>query len=137
MGATYLLDAPLEPSFTLGFAYGSGRDADMILKDRYANVWAYDDKLQLMWHAQCNTGHYPFAEDVDGDGNIANNTFQTTGTVPTWLSLSYTADTNTFVAGTALGVGAATAVSVKKTMPPAYSGPPGEMSRVKPGPRDE
>lgn len=34
-------------------------------------------------------------------------------------------------------VGAATAVSVKKTMPPAYSGPPGEMSRVKPGPREE
>jgi alginate production protein len=28
LGATYVLDAPLEPSFTLGFAYGSGDDDD-------------------------------------------------------------------------------------------------------------
>jgi hypothetical protein len=44
-------------------------------------------------------------QDVDGSGNVANNTFQTSGTVATWLSLQYTAATNSFVAGTALDVG--------------------------------
>ncbi len=47
---------------------GSGRDADMIIKDRYQSVWALDDKLNLLWHKQCNTGHYPFAQDIDDDG---------------------------------------------------------------------
>jgi rhamnogalacturonan endolyase len=47
---------------------GTGRDADIIIKDRYQSLWALDDRLDLMWHAQCNTGHYPYAYDVDGDG---------------------------------------------------------------------
>src|SRR5690606_9850937 len=47
---------------------GLGRPGDIILKDRYESVWAYDENLNLLWHAQCNTGHYPFAFDVDGDG---------------------------------------------------------------------
>ncbi len=47
---------------------GTGRDADMIIKDRYLSVWAYNDKLELLWHSQCNSGHYPYAYDVDADG---------------------------------------------------------------------
>lgn len=47
---------------------GTGRDADMIIKDRYLSLWALDDQLNVLWHAQCNTGHYPYAEDIDGDG---------------------------------------------------------------------
>jgi rhamnogalacturonan endolyase len=47
---------------------GTGRDADIIIKDRYLSLWAYDDQLNLLWKAQCNTGHYPFAYDVDEDG---------------------------------------------------------------------
>lgn len=47
---------------------GQGRAGDVVLKDRYDNVWAYNEKLEQRWHAQCNTGHYPFAYDVDGDG---------------------------------------------------------------------
>ena len=47
---------------------GTGRDADIIIKDRYLSLWAYTDQLKLLWHAQCNTGHYPFAYDVDEDG---------------------------------------------------------------------
>ena len=47
---------------------GTGRDSDIIIKDRYLSLWALDDKLQPLWHAQCNTGHYPYAYDVDGDG---------------------------------------------------------------------
>ena len=47
---------------------GTGRDSDLIIKDRYLSLWAYNDKLELLWHRQCNTGHYPYAYDVDGDG---------------------------------------------------------------------
>lgn len=47
---------------------GTGRDADIIIKDRYLSFWALNDKLEVMWSAQCNTGHYPYAYDVDGDG---------------------------------------------------------------------
>ncbi|MBN2612642.1 MAG: hypothetical protein JXB00_13890 [Bacteroidales bacterium] len=47
---------------------GKGYDGEIILKDRYHYLWAYDSHLHLLWHAACNTGHYPFAEDIDGDG---------------------------------------------------------------------
>jgi len=42
---------------------------DLLLKDRYHNVWAYDDKLELLWTAQgITTGHFPALYDLDGDG---------------------------------------------------------------------
>ncbi len=47
---------------------GQGRAGDLVLKDRYNSLWVYTDKLELLWQAQCNTGHYPRAFDVDGDG---------------------------------------------------------------------
>jgi hypothetical protein len=47
---------------------GLGRAGDIVLKDRYNSLWALDERLELLWQAQCNTGHYPFACDVDGDG---------------------------------------------------------------------
>jgi len=47
---------------------GNGYDSDIIIKDRYRNLWAYNDKLKLLWKSDCNTGHYPYAYDVDEDG---------------------------------------------------------------------
>jgi hypothetical protein len=47
---------------------GTGRAGDIILKTRYDHLWAFSDRLELMWDAACNTGHYPYARDVDGDG---------------------------------------------------------------------
>ncbi|MCB1122884.1 MAG: hypothetical protein KJT03_15120, partial [Verrucomicrobiae bacterium] len=47
---------------------GQGWDGDLILKDRYSRLWAYTDKLELLWEAACTTGHYPYAYDIDGDG---------------------------------------------------------------------
>lgn len=47
---------------------GKGRDSDLLIKDRYWNLWAYDEHLNLLWQQQCRTGHYPFAYDVDNDG---------------------------------------------------------------------
>ncbi|UCF36745.1 MAG: hypothetical protein JSU96_18340 [Acidobacteriota bacterium] len=47
---------------------GSGRDADIIIKDRYWHIWALDSQLNPLWEGECKTGHYPFAFDTDGDG---------------------------------------------------------------------
>ncbi|MBN2214398.1 MAG: hypothetical protein JW723_09145 [Bacteroidales bacterium] len=46
---------------------GNGYDGDFILKDRYRYLWAYDNQLNLKWKNECNTGHYPFALDIDHD----------------------------------------------------------------------
>jgi len=47
---------------------GRGRAANVVLKDRYSNFWVYNDRLELLWERSCNTGHYPAAYDLDGDG---------------------------------------------------------------------
>jgi hypothetical protein len=66
---------------------GSGHASDIILKDRYRSVWALDDKLHVLWHGQCTTGHYPYAADIDGDGRdevqVGYTLFDDDGT-PLW-----------------------------------------------------
>ena len=41
---------------------------DLILKDRYCNLWAFTDELEPLWHRALNTGHYPLARDINADG---------------------------------------------------------------------
>ncbi len=47
---------------------GTGHPRDIIIKDRYRSFWALDDMLRVLWSGSCNTGHYPFPYDLDGDG---------------------------------------------------------------------
>jgi rhamnogalacturonan endolyase len=47
---------------------GRGERRNLLLKDRYKTVWAYDQDLNLLWSHVLNTGHYPIAYDVDEDG---------------------------------------------------------------------
>lgn len=47
---------------------GKGRPSEILIKDRYEHLWAYDQALNPLWMGACATGHYPFAYDVDGDG---------------------------------------------------------------------
>jgi rhamnogalacturonan endolyase len=47
---------------------GLGRRSDVLVKDRYSNVTAYDDEFNVLWRFHGNTGHYPAVADVDGDG---------------------------------------------------------------------
>jgi hypothetical protein len=47
---------------------GSSPVADLLIKDLYSQVFAYDRRLKPLWHHRCKTGHYPFAVDVNGDG---------------------------------------------------------------------
>jgi hypothetical protein len=63
---------------------GLGQDRDIIFKDRYRHIWAMNDKFEVMWTGQCNTGHYPFAYDIDNDGKdevaIGYSMFDNNGT---------------------------------------------------------
>ncbi len=47
---------------------GLGQARDIIFKDRYRLIWAMNDRFEVMWTGKCNTGHYPFAYDIDDDG---------------------------------------------------------------------
>jgi len=47
---------------------GTGKPRDILIKDRYWQLWALNDRLEPLWQAACNTGHYPYASDIDGDG---------------------------------------------------------------------
>ena len=41
---------------------------EILVKDRYENFWVYNNNLELLWHGQGQTGHFPYPLDVDGDG---------------------------------------------------------------------
>jgi hypothetical protein len=47
---------------------GNGFDSDILIKNRYNHFWIYNNELQLIWDAETNTGHYPYALDIDNDG---------------------------------------------------------------------
>jgi hypothetical protein len=47
---------------------GKGRRSDVLVKDRYSNLSAYDDQLRLLWKFHGNTGHFPAVADIDRDG---------------------------------------------------------------------
>ncbi|MGE4525828.1 MAG: hypothetical protein AB7D24_08090, partial [Sphaerochaeta sp.] len=48
---------------------GKNRPSDILIKDRYARLWVYDDQFNLVWKfTHNNTGHFPYAYDFNGDG---------------------------------------------------------------------
>jgi len=47
---------------------GLPRPADIVVKSRYKQVWAYDNEFNLLWTHRCNTGHFAVPYDFDGDG---------------------------------------------------------------------
>jgi hypothetical protein len=47
---------------------GSGRRANILIKDRYRYFWLFDRNLKFLWQGEGQTGHYPYPLDIDGDG---------------------------------------------------------------------
>jgi hypothetical protein len=48
---------------------GKTKPTDILIKDRYSRIWAYDNQLNFLWKFQYgNTGHFPYTIDIDGDG---------------------------------------------------------------------
>ncbi len=47
---------------------GTGYPQNIILKNRYHQMWALDRNYNVMWTFKGNLGHYPWPYDLDGDG---------------------------------------------------------------------
>lgn len=47
---------------------GGDYASDIILKDRYRQLWALDSEFRLLWTHEGNVGHFPWVHDFDGDG---------------------------------------------------------------------
>lgn len=49
---------------------GKGRPTDILIKDRYTKLWAYDCNLNFLWtyDASVCSGHFAYTKDVNGDG---------------------------------------------------------------------
>lgn len=47
---------------------GKGYPQNIILKNRYHQLWALDTNFEVMWTFKGNIGHYPWPYDLDGDG---------------------------------------------------------------------
>ncbi len=47
---------------------GHGAPRDILIKDRYSKIWAFDNQLKPLWSQSINTGHFPYPIDIDLDG---------------------------------------------------------------------
>ncbi len=47
---------------------GNPTPRDVILKNRYQDMWAMDKDFNLLWKHHGNIGHFPLVYDVNGDG---------------------------------------------------------------------
>lgn len=47
---------------------GTPQPQDIILKDRYRQLWAMDADWNLLWTFKGNPGHFPYPYDLNGDG---------------------------------------------------------------------
>lgn len=49
---------------------GKSRPEDILIKDRYCRIYALNSDLELMWsfRSDKNTGHFPYACDINRDG---------------------------------------------------------------------
>jgi len=65
---TFPLPAPADDSFLFADLTGSGRRQDLVVKDRYWNMWGVAHDATVLWHWEGATGHFPAVADIDGDG---------------------------------------------------------------------
>ncbi|OHB78588.1 MAG: hypothetical protein A2W31_00555 [Planctomycetes bacterium RBG_16_64_10] len=66
--STLSLPAPADDCFLLADLTGRGRRADLVVKDRYWNMWGVAHDGNVLWHWAGSTGHFPAIADLDDDG---------------------------------------------------------------------
>ncbi|MCC6445358.1 MAG: hypothetical protein IT210_18100 [Armatimonadetes bacterium] len=66
--ASFPLPAPADDCFLFADLTGRGRREDLVIKDRYWNMWGVGHNAQVLWHWEGSPGHFPAIADVDGDG---------------------------------------------------------------------
>jgi len=64
----FALPAPADDCFLFADLTGRGRREDLVVKDRYWNMWGVAHDGRVLWHWAGSTGHFPAVADVDGDG---------------------------------------------------------------------
>lgn len=64
----FAIPAPADDSFLFADLTGRGRREDLVVKDRYWNMWGIAHDGRELWHWEGSVGHYPAIGDVDGDG---------------------------------------------------------------------
>jgi len=64
----FALPAPADDSFLFANLTGRERREDLVVKDRYWNMWGVAHDGKVLWHYAGSVGHYPAIADVDGDG---------------------------------------------------------------------
>jgi hypothetical protein len=57
----------------IAFVNVSGDKArrEILLKDEYRHFWVFNNRLELLWKGDGQTGHYPYPLDIDGRDAIA------------------------------------------------------------------
>ncbi len=66
--AHFPLPAPADDSFLFADLTGRGRREDLVVKDRYWNLWGVSHEGKVLWQYTGSVGHYPAIADVDADG---------------------------------------------------------------------
>lgn len=67
-GGAISLPAPADDCLLFADLTGRGRREDLVVKDRYWNVWGVAHGGDVLWHWEGSTGHFPAVADVDDDG---------------------------------------------------------------------
>jgi hypothetical protein len=62
------LPAPADDCFLLANLTGDERRDDLVVKDRYWNIWGVAHDGKVLWHWNGSPGHFPAVADVDDDG---------------------------------------------------------------------
>ncbi len=68
---TYAFDRLNPDGIRIANFSGKAHPSDILIKDRYCRVYALNSDLEVMWKYKSpkNTGHFPLAIDVNGDGH--------------------------------------------------------------------
>jgi rhamnogalacturonan endolyase len=63
----------MESGDSIAFVNFSGDRSrrEILVKDRYTHFWIFNNRLELLWKGDGQTGHYPYPMDIDGDGRDA------------------------------------------------------------------
>ena len=62
------LPAAADDCFVFADLTGGGRREDLVVKDRYWNMWGVAHEGEVLWQWTGSTGHFPAIADVDEDG---------------------------------------------------------------------
>ncbi len=65
---SFAIPAPADDCFLFADLTGRGRRDDLVVKDRYWNMWGVSHEGDVLWHWNGSTGHCPAIADIDGDG---------------------------------------------------------------------